>query len=276
MRDWDDAFANMAHISGSAALPAHWAAEAAAYRASGVFVAEDIPYGSGDRERLDIVWPEGTPKGLAVFVHGGYWMRLCKSDWTQFADGARAQGWAVALPSYTLTPQARISEITAQITQAIKVAADRVPGPIRLSGHSAGGHLVSRMVCQDTGLPPKVLARIQHVLSISGLHDLRPLLHTEMNDTLHLDMAEATRESAVLHRPIANTHLTAWVGGGERPEFLRQAQLLAMMWDGLSAQIDLQIDGVHHHFSVIEGLKDAGSEITKAFVGPSEPEENPA
>jgi acetyl esterase/lipase len=266
MRDWDDAFANMAHIPGSAALPAHWAAEAAAYRASGVFVAEDIPYGPTDRERLDIVWPEGTPKGLAVFVHGGYWMRLCKSDWTQFAEGARAQGWAVALPSYTLAPVARISQMTAQIARAITVAAERVDGPIRLSGHSAGGHLVSRMICQDSALSADVQSRVQHVLSISGLHDLRPLLQTEMNDTLHLDMDEATAESAVLHRPVEGARLTAWVGGGERPEFIRQAHMLAMMWDGLNAQTICTVDSVHHHFSVIEGLKDPDSPITRSFV----------
>ena len=171
-RDWNDAYANMAHIPGSAALPAQWAAEAAAYRASGVLVEEDIAYGAGERERLDIVWPEGTPKGLAVFVHGGYWMRLCKSDWTQFAEGARALGWAVALPSYTLTPQARIAQITQEIARAVDSAAARVPGPIRLSGHSAGGHLVTRLLCNDIKLDCR--DRIEHVLSISGLHDLRP------------------------------------------------------------------------------------------------------
>ncbi len=200
-------------------------------------------------------------------MHGGYWMRLSKSDWTHFAEGARAKGWAVALPSYTLTPEARISQITAQITQAIAVAAQRVDGPICLSGHSAGGHLVSRMICQDTRLPPQVQERIQHVLSISGLHDLRPLLHTQMNDTLHLDMDEASQESAVLHHPVQGARLTAWVGGGERPEFIRQARMLDMMWNGLGAQTDCVVDSVHHHFSVIEGLKDANSAITRKFVG---------
>ena len=53
--DWDDAFANMAHITGSAALPDLWANSAALYRASGVQVEEDIVYGDHPRERLDIV-----------------------------------------------------------------------------------------------------------------------------------------------------------------------------------------------------------------------------
>ncbi|UWQ96238.1 alpha/beta hydrolase [Rhodobacteraceae bacterium M385] len=264
--DWDIAFNNMSHVAGSHALPAHWAAEAAAYRDSGVQVETDIPYGDGPRERFDIVWPEGAPKGLAVFVHGGYWMRLSKSDWTQFAEGARAAGWAMALPSYTLAPDARISKMTRQVSAAIDVAAKRVAGPIRLSGHSAGGHLVTRMLCEDTPLAPETRARIENVVSISGLHDLRPLLRTAMNDTLHLDEAEAAAESAILHRPVPNARITAWTGGGERPEFLRQAQLLATVWQGLDAKTDLVIDSVHHHFSVIEALKTHDSPLCRRLL----------
>lgn len=267
MTDWDDAFSNMSYVPGSATLPEQWAAEAAAYRASAVSVEQDIMYGDAPRARLDLVWPDGPPKGLAVFVHGGYWMRLAKSDWTHVAQGARARGWAVALPSYTLAPEARIGAMTRQIGAAIGVAAARVAGPVRLAGHSAGGHLVARMLCADTPLAPAVLARLQHVLSISGLHDLRPLLRTRLNDTLHLDAAEARTESAALQTPVPGARLTAWVGGGERPEFIRQARLLALIWQGCDADTRCVVDSAHHHFSVLDGLKDPASAICGAFLG---------
>ncbi len=266
-RDWDDAFANMAHIPGSAALPDRWAARAGAYRAATSTLSQDIPYGDHPRERLDIVYPPGPPKGLVVFVHGGYWMRLDKSFWTDLAQGACARGWAVCLPSYVLAPEARIGAITRAIARAIATAADRVPGPLYLAGHSAGGHLVSRMICADSALPPAVLARIAHTLSISGVHDLRPLLHTAMNATLRLDAAEARAESPVLHLPHARPALTAWVGGGERPEFIRQSRLMAQMWLGLDADAKLHIDGAQNHFSVLDGLRDAQSPITRALFG---------
>lgn len=268
MRDWDAAFNNMAHVEGSAALPAMWAARAAEYRAT-VRTEEDIPYGDDPRERFDLVLPDGPPKGLAMFVHGGYWMRLDKSYWTDLAEGARAQGWAVCLPSYTLAPEARIGSMTHQIAAAITAAASRIKGPIRLSGHSAGGHLVCRMICDDSPLNAATQARITHTLSISGLHDLRPLLHTQMNETLNLDPTEAARESAALHLP-QDTPVTAWVGGEELPEFIRQAQLLALMWEGLGAQTTCHIDGTHNHFSVIEGLKHADGPITDTFIGTQE------
>ena len=266
LEDWDDAFANMAHIAGSDALPGHWADSALAYRNSGVSVETDIPYRDHPREKFDIIWPDGTPKGLAVFIHGGFWMRLDKSYWTDLAEGARANGWAVCLPSYILAPEARLSEMTAQIGAAISAAALRVAGPIQLSGHSAGGHLATRMICADSPLPQTVRSRVRHTLSISGLHDLRPLMQTKMNDVLQLNEAEALKESPALLRPASATPLTCWVGGGERPEFIRQSKLMAQMWEGLDTHVRCQIDGQHNHFTVIEGLRDPESPITQQLL----------
>ena len=133
MRDWDDAYANSAHIAGSDKMPTLWAERAAAYRAGLKDFRPDIAHGSGERQRFDLILPDGDSKGLVVFVHGGYWMRFDKSTWTDLAEGARSHGWTVALPSYTLTPTARISDITAEITAAIAKAASLVSGPIRLA-----------------------------------------------------------------------------------------------------------------------------------------------
>ncbi len=271
---WDIAFDNMGHIPNSQELPDLWANRASQYRSAAATANQrldtDIKYGNHPREVLDLVWPDGQAKGLVVFVHGGYWIRLDKTYWTNLAEGARANGWVVCLPSYTLAPEARISTITTQIGRAIGNAAEQVPGPIRLAGHSAGGHLVSRMLCSDTPLPSSVLNRIEHVVSISGLHDLRPLLQTSMNDSLQLDATEAAAESAALQTPIDNASvaagITAWVGGGERPEFIRQSQLLDIMWQSFDTNVTCIIDEKHNHFSVIEGLKDPNSAITKELL----------
>ena len=48
-------------------------------------------------------------------------------------QGARANGWTVAVPGYTLAPEARISEITREIGTAIGKAAALVERPIRLT-----------------------------------------------------------------------------------------------------------------------------------------------
>lgn len=104
---------------------------------------------------------------------------------------ARARGWAEALPQYTLAPDAALSDMVIGVAAAIELAAVQVDGPIRRADHSAGGHLVTRMIGEDS--PLSVLNRVDHVVSIIGVYELRPLLHTSMNDTLKLtEMSHAT------------------------------------------------------------------------------------
>jgi arylformamidase len=139
--DWDDAYANGAHIKDGADYPARWAAQAKRFRdvLSAAGRAElDLAYGDAPRERFDLFLPEGKPRGLMVFAHGGYWLAFDKSSWSHLAAGALANGWAACLPSYTLAPQARISAMTRQFARALETAAARVVGPLRLAGHSAG------------------------------------------------------------------------------------------------------------------------------------------
>ena len=261
MIDWDDAFQNAAYISGAAGYPAEWAMRARAFRASAQG-ALDLAYGAHPREKLDLFRPEGAARGLVVFVHGGYWLKFDKSFWSHLAAGAFARGWTVAVPSYTLAPEAPIPQITAQIGAAVEYAGGQIAGPIRLAGHSAGGHLVTRMVCADSPLTPETRARIAQVVSISGLHDLRPLLATQMNDQLRLTPETATQESPVLHRPLPDIPVTAWVGEQERPEFLRQSALLREAWPGT----ELEVSKDRHHFDVIADLCEAGSAMTQRIA----------
>ena len=112
-----------------------------------------------------------------------------------------------------------------------------------------------------------VAARLEHVLSISGLHDLRPLLATRMNATLGLTLAEARSESPALCEPRPGTALTAWVGAEERPEFRRQSALIANAWAGFDTDIRLVEAPGRHHFDVIADLALPGSALTRAFTG---------
>ena len=268
--DWDDAYANAPHIAGAERFPPLWAARAAEFvaaRRAAQRPPTDIAYGEGERRRLDLFLPDGPPKGLVVFVHGGYWMRFDKSLWSHLAEGPIRRGWAAALPSYTLAPAARIRDIAHEIAAAIAVAAAHVAGPIALTGHSAGGHLVARIACLGGPLGPAERDRLARVAPISGLFDLRPLMRTKLNDTLRLDEAEAVAESPALLRPPPGLSLTAFVGGDERPEFLRQSELIANVWTGLGAATRcVRVPG-SLHYDVIAGLSEPGSPMT-AVVAP--------
>lgn len=265
IEDWDDAYANAEHIPDAEAHIARWAEAAPAFRAK--HPPETLSYGSHARERIDLYRPEGPVRGLAVFVHGGYWKSRDRDVWSHLAAGPRARGWAVAMPGYVLAPEARIAAITRGVARAIAAAAAAVAGPVRLAGHSAGGHLVARQVCTDSALPEAVAARVERVVSISGVHDLRPLLRTAMNAELRLDAAEAVAESPALREPVAGARVHAWVGGAERPEFVRQTALLANIWTGLGAGMSHTAVPGRHHFDVIDPLADPGSDLVAALVG---------
>lgn len=259
----DDAYANAAHIPGAEAYPLRWAAAAAGLRegmAEQGLARLDVPYGDSARQRFDLFMPEGAAQGLLVFVHGGYWLRFDKSDWSGFAAGALEQGWAVAMPSYDLCPAVGIADITRQIAHMIPRAADLVAGPIVLAGHSAGGHLVARM-CVPGVLPDGVARRVVRVMPISPVGDLRPLLRTSMNQAFRLDMAGAEAESPVLMQPLTGIEVVVWVGAEERPVFLEQATALAEAWDCACV-----IDPGRHHFDVIDGLMDRGSRMVRMLL----------
>jgi acetyl esterase/lipase len=267
--DWDDAYANAPHIPGGDGFPEAWATSARRYRerlAAAARARLDIVYGPRPRNRLDLFLPAGAPKGLVVFVHGGYWRAFDRSDWSHLAAGAEQSGLAVALPSYTLCPDNRIAGIAREVAAAIATAAGLVDGPLYLAGHSAGGHLVARLVCRGSSLPATVATRLRNVVSISGLHDLRPLLQTGLNATLGIDEAEAQAESPALLRPMADLRLTCWVGAAERPEFIRQSALLANVWRGLGAETRLVEEAGRHHFDVINGLESSGHPLLKTLI----------
>ena len=259
--DWEDAFSNRDYISGAETYLEMWAARAEDFRLRQPGKL-DLAYGDHPRERLDLFLPEARPRGLAVFVHGGYWRAFDKSSWSDLAEGALYRGWAVAMPSYTLAPEATIPHMTAQIGRAVAFAAERIDGPIRLTGHSAGGHLVTRLACREGPLPPGLDRRLERVVSISGLHDLRPLLLHSMNDDLGLTPESAEAESAALSAPLPDVTVTAWVGAAERPEFLRQSAILAERWHA-----PLVTDPGKHHFNVIDGLKDPTHPLCMALAG---------
>lgn len=258
----DDAYANGAHIAGAEEFPPRWAASAEDFRNSLHERARlDIAYAEGERHRFDLFLPEAAPKGVLIFVHGGYWMAFDKSSWSHLAVGALAHGWAVAMPSYDLCPEVRISDITHQVAKAVIRIAQEVPDvPISLTGHSAGGHLVARMLDPEM-VPAEVGERMKVVVPISPLADLLPLLRTSMNDKFQMDCGAAKAESPVEMQQRFHSEVTVWVGAEERPAFLDQAQWLADAW-----QADHVIAFGKHHFNVIDPLADPESDLVRLLV----------
>jgi hypothetical protein len=78
--------------------------------------------------------------------------------------------------------------------------------------------------------------------------------------------AQAAAESPALKLPIENAELVCWVGADERPEFIRQAELLANIWTGFGIETSVRLAGGQHHFNVIDGLAEAASPLCRALI----------
>ncbi|MFN0115989.1 MAG: alpha/beta hydrolase [Paracoccaceae bacterium] len=257
----DEDYSNAKYIPGGEAFPPRWAKAAAAFRELNAGTARlGVVYGPGERNWFDLFLPATAPKGLAVFLHGGYWLAFSPRDFSHLAAGALARGWAVAMPAYTLAPAARIAAMTAEAAAAVTAAAGLVEGPIVVTGHSAGGHLAARMACEAV-LPEDVADRLVKVVPISPLADLGPLRETTMNEKLGIDAEEAIEESPAFALNIPDLAVHVWVGGAERPAFLDQARWLGEAWG-----VRVTVEPGRHHFDVIEGLERADTALMAALL----------
>ena len=227
---------NSAKVPEAADIVAEWIRAAADFRASHAHAEFDVAYGPSGRQVVDMFWPDAGRDGpIAMFIHGGYWQRLDKSFVSHLAAGLNAHGVAVAMPSYDLCPAVTLAVLTGQLRAAARFLRAR-HGRFDLAiGHSAGGHLAAMLLAADL---------VPAAMPISGLFDLRPLVHTTVNDGVRFDAAEAWRLSPLaLPRPPGRVH--ALVGGNEGEEYANQSRRLARAWGGR-----WEVLPGHDHFTI--------------------------
>jgi len=265
---WLDAqYNNRARVPDHARHFERWAAASQLARAKSP-ARLDIAYGAGAGETLD-VFPAAQPGApVLVFIHGGYWRSLDKSDFSFVAPAFNAAGATVVVPNYGLCPAVTIEQITLQCAAAVAWAWRHAaahggdPSRIALVGHSAGGHLATMLLtCRwkelDPGLPAQPLAG---ALSISGLYDLEPLRHVpSLQADLRLTPAAVKRLSpAFFPRPKGRLYTT--VGALESDEFLRQNQLIRDVWGPTAVPVCETVPG-RNHFDVLESLVDPAGRL---------------
>src|SRR5262249_47181048 len=76
---------------------------AMAYRLAGGTTLNQA-YGSGERHRYDLFSAADKEAPLVVYIHGGYWQRGDRKDYSFIARELNANGITVAIPSYSFFP----------------------------------------------------------------------------------------------------------------------------------------------------------------------------
>lgn len=261
-----------------AAIPEHpqifarWAEQGAATRRLRACLI-DLPFGETAAERLDLFPARSDGAPLLVFIHGGYWRSLDKSDFSWLAPPFVNHGVAVALTNYGLAPKTPLEDIVRQTLRALAWLyrnADRLgfdPNRIFLAGHSAGAHLVAMMMAAiwpayAADLPADL---VKGGLAVSGIYDLEPLLHAPfVNGDLRLTRRRVGPLSPALMRPATAAPLYTAVGALESSEFRRQTALLGRAWArNLVREIPVPD---RHHLNVLDELANPADPLFDAAL----------
>ena len=234
----------------------------------------DVPYGDHHAERLD-VFPAARPgpAPVHVFVHGGYWQRMDKADFSFVARGLRPAGAVTVIVNYGLVPSIEFDELVRQCRAAVAWVHRHArewggdPDRISVSGHSAGGHLVAMLLATDWaefGAPADI---VKAGCAISGLYDLEPIRLCYLNEVLNLTPEVARRNSPVHLAPARPTPLILALGGTEGAEYHRQAGDLAFAWRAHGVPIEVMDLAGHDHFSIVAELESPFSPLARAIQG---------
>lgn len=204
---------------------------------------------------------------LQVFIHGGYWRRLSADDGTLWSAQFHALGAASASINYSLCPSQPLRELVRQTRAAVQFLVERAddlghdPLRIHVCGHSAGAQLAGMCLVEpDHGIAGATM--------LSGVFDLTPLLHTNVNNDIRLDEAEARALSPMTHVASSSIPMVVSVGENDTEEYRRQALQWASAWAEVPGNLPPTMIQVidRNHFDSIYGLADATTALGSAVL----------
>lgn len=244
----------------------------------------DIAYGEDDRQKYDLFLPEGDvgdDAPLIVYIHGGYWQRGDRKEYSCVAQPFVDAGCRVAIPSYRLCPDVAVSDIAEDMIAFCRALYGETKTRPVVVGHSAGGHLAATLLATDWSAYDDVPDDlVRQACAVSGVFTLRPLIRTTINDNLNLDRDSADAASPALGAPPpAGRTLVAAVGARESREFIRQSLELTGRWTeaGITAECLVVPDA--NHFTILDHLMTSGrglNERVRALTVAPEPRVSPS
>ena len=236
----------------------------------------DMRYGPGAKETLDIfpAADSGAGAGAPVhlFIHGGYWRAMDKSDYSFIADAFQPAGATTVVINYDLCPTVTLDTIVEQSNRSIawtfRNIADYGGNPERLyvSGNSAGGHLTAMALAHDweaEGLPADI---IKGAAPITGVMDCEPVLDITVNEEVRLEPEAARRLSPLRNPPRRALPLLVAVGGAEPRLWIKMSEDYAALCRGRGIECEyLEMPG-QDHFDISRAVGDPESPLARAML----------
>lgn len=150
-----------------------------------------IPYGSDNREKLDVYAPKdhmaasenalGRP--VVVFFYGGSWQNGSRGDYLFAGAALASRGFVAVLPDYRTYPETRFPGFMEDAAAAVRWAHDHAaefggdPSRIFLMGHSSGAHMAVLLATDGHYLAAQQMGKrdISGVIGLAGPYDFLPL-----------------------------------------------------------------------------------------------------
>ncbi len=229
----------------------------------------DLRYGQRPKETLDVHTPESASAALplVVFVHGGYWRALDKSDHSFVVPPLLASGAVVANVNYDLCPSVTLDEMVDEIGNAVRFCARHAgewgadPQRLYLLGHSAGAHLAAEMLLSD---PPA--DGIQAMAGITGIYEPEIILGVSVNEEAQVSPEVATRRTCLGRTFRLRPRVLLAVGGDEPAGWRAQSHAFAGACRDAGLDTRLEVVPGANHFTVLERVLDPGEPVHRALT----------
>lgn len=229
---------------------------------------DNLAYGDGEQEILDIYCPERTAAPVQVFIHGGAWQHLGKDDSGLAAPAFVGAGAMLVALNFGAAPHASLDTMVHQVRQAIAWLWNNVENSggdrdrIFISGHSSGAHLASQCLTADWrgefGCPNDI---IKGVTFVSGLGDLDPVRLSYRNELLKLDAAAVKRLSLIHQQPTVKCPMLVAYASADTAEFQRQTREVGHYWKRQGMATEIMEIPDRGHYDVLLDLADPQSEL---------------
>lgn len=231
----------------------------------------DVRYGAQPLQVCDVFPSTRIGVPVLIFVHGGWWYFLDKSDFSYVARPFVEREAVVVNINYPLAPAARMGDIVASVREAVLWVRDNVsrwggdPGNISIAGHSAGAHLSTCVSFTDWQAYGLAGNPIRANCPVSGLYSLLPILGVPQNERIKLLLADAQANSPIDHVVRNGTRHVPCVGGDETTGFLWQRQIFLDVCQREAVPLtDTAMSG-KHHFNIVDELARAESPVFRAL-----------
>uniref|UniRef100_A0A182MAI7 Kynurenine formamidase n=1 Tax=Anopheles culicifacies TaxID=139723 RepID=A0A182MAI7_9DIPT len=239
----------------------------------------DVPYGSGDRDKVDI-YGENLPADapLFVYIHGGYWQMLEKETSAYSAKPLVDRGIRVMIVGYELCPEVTLEELVRQLKVAgefvLNYATENGVKHVSIAGHSAGAHLILSMLDQSfQSAVGEELALLKDVYLISGVYNVQELRYTKSvnkDNLLGIDDGNAKRLSPLFasydHLRSTGMQFHVYVAQHDSDVFREMSSKMSERLQSFGLRCDLNVLPNLDHFDIVENLASSDYAITSAIL----------